>query len=161
MPTQLCIESLARENLSELLRLTRAYFDELSITPQFFGLDLDLAAPLTAYAPPRGNFWLARKGKNDPAQAMVGLLPIARRACELKYLFVAPELRRQGWGKALLGRAVEFARQAEHLEILAALRHDQTDALNLLRNLGFKPCARYNENRQMGIFLSFKFPTTG
>ncbi len=159
MPTELRIESLTRENLAEMVRLTRAYFDESNLTPQFYGQDQDLASPLTAYAPPRGAFWLGRRAKAEPAQAMVGLLPIARRACELKYLFVVPEHRRLGWGRTLLERAVEFARQAEHLEVLAALRHDQVAALKLLQQFGFRPCVRFNENRQLGIFLSFKFPT--
>ncbi len=161
MTTPPLIEILSRESLSELVRLTRAYFDELNLTPQFFALDQDLASPLSAYASPRGSFWLGRQAQGKPAQAMAGILPIARRTCELKYLFVAPEFRRQGWGKAMLSGAVQFARRAEYLEVLAALRHDQTDALNLFRDLGFTPCARFNENRQMGIFLSFKFPTAG
>jgi len=85
------------------------------------------------------------------------VLPLARKTCELKRLYVIPEKRGQGMGFALLKQAMQFARQAEYLEMLQALHHDQTTALSLSRAAGFIPCARFNENRHAGIFLTYKF----
>lgn len=150
------VELLSAGTLTEFVKLTKAYFQELDLVPEFYSLDQDLASPLTAYAPPRGSFWIARGGQGGQAWGMAGVLPIASRTCELKHLYVTPELRRKGWGRRLLTQALNFASQAGYFEMLLALRHDQTAALSLADRNGFKPCARFNANRQTGIFLSHK-----
>lgn len=150
------ITPLEPANLTEMVRLTKDYFGESNQDPAFHDLDQDLTAPLKAYQPPRGGFWLAEYGGHR-SLGMAGVLPIAPRTCELRRLYVAPEARRRGLGRELLHRTLDFARSARYLELLAALRHDQSAALALFEHSGFKPCARFNANRQAGIFLAYKF----
>jgi ribosomal protein S18 acetylase RimI-like enzyme len=150
------ISPLSSENLPELVRLTKAYFSELDLVPEFHNLDQDLTAPLKAYAGPRGGFWLAENDKGK-AWGMAGLLPLAPRTCELKRLYVVSDARRMGLGQKLLHQALDFARQAAYLEILVSLHHNQTAALKLFDSHGFKPVSRFNANRQAGIFLAYKF----
>ncbi len=150
------IELLTKTDLTHVVRLTKDYFQELDLVPQFHNLDQDLTSPLSIYVPPRAGFWLGYESGKTPPIGMAGVLPLASRTCELKRLFVEPEARGQGWGRALLQQTLEFARRAEYMEILVALHHGQTAALTLVQHHGFNPCARFNENRQAGIFLSFK-----
>jgi len=141
--------------LPEFVKLTKAYFQENGLVPEFHALDQDLTAPLKTYTPPRGGFWLVRDSQ-DRAQGMVGVLPIAPRTCEVKRWYVTPDGWRQSMGQALLEHALSFARRAEYLEMLVALRHEYTAALELLQHNGFKPCARFHADQQAGIFLSYK-----
>jgi len=120
-------------------------------------LDQDITQPLSIYAPPRGGFWLVRADdRPEQAAGMLGVMPLAKRTCELKRLYLIPECRGKKWGRKLLEHALEFSRQAEYLEVLVSLQHEQTAALTLLEHHGFKPCARFSEHQHAGIFLSLK-----
>jgi ribosomal protein S18 acetylase RimI-like enzyme len=151
------IELLAVGALAEFIRLTKSYFQEQDLVPEFHALDQDITQPLSIYAPPRGGFWLVRADdRPEQAAGMLGVMPLAKRTCELKRLYLIPECRGKKWGRKLLEHALEFSRQAEYLEVLVSLQHEQTAALTLLEHHGFKPCARFSEHQHAGIFLSLK-----
>jgi len=68
-------------------------------------------------------------------------------------------LVKQLWVKEhlkLMEQALAFARQAEYLEVLVSLFHEQKAAMHLFEKYGFKPCARFSEHQHAGIFLSLK-----
>ena len=153
-PPKILLEPVALGARSEFIRLAKAYFQELDLEPSFHGLDKDLTAPLSTYRPPRAGLWLARTAPGRAAFGMIGVMPLSARSCELKRLYVATDHRRRGWGRVLLEHALQFARAQEYLEMLVALRHDQRDALSLAETMAFTPCARYNRDRQVGLFLS-------
>jgi putative acetyltransferase len=155
--TEFKTEALAVGSLSDFIRLAKAYFQEHDLVPQFHALDQDITQPLTVYAPPRGAFWLVRaSGAGEPAVGLLGVMPLARKTCEIKRLYLAPEWRGKKWGIGLLDLALEFARRAEYLEVLVTLYHEQKAALALFEHHGFKPCARFAEHQHAGIFLSLK-----
>ena len=101
----------------ERIEAARLLFEEyaasLSFDLSFQGWSEELAGLPGPYAPPRGSLMLAYMG-DEPAGAL-GLQPVpvgvriadtgAERAGELKRLFVAPEFRRFGVGRALMLRA--------------------------------------------------------
>jgi ribosomal protein S18 acetylase RimI-like enzyme len=152
------IETLTPEMLSEFIRLTKSYFQDQDLVPEFHALDQDITRPLTVYAPPRGAFWLVRvPGREVYAVGMLGVMPLAKRTCEIKRFYLIPEYRGKKWGGQLLDHVLEFARRAEYLEVLVSLYHEQRAALKLLEKHGFKPCARFAEHQHAGIFLSLKF----
>ncbi|NTV52757.1 MAG: GNAT family N-acetyltransferase [Candidatus Firestonebacteria bacterium] len=154
------ITPLSANSLAEMIRLTRLYFQEQDLVPEFHALDQDLTQPLIVYAPPRGNFWLVRaSGQEERAVGMLGVMPLAKRTCEIKRLYLASEYRGKKWGGKLLEHALAFARRAEYLEVLVSLQHEQKAALNLFAHQGFKPCARFSEHQHAGIFLTLKLNT--
>jgi len=152
--THLLIDPLQAKGLSEWAGLLKTYFEETKLDPEFHRFDQDVAAPLSAYAPPRAGVWLARLEPNGKAVGLAALKPIAKRTGELKRMYVLPEERLKGLGNALWQHILDFAGKAEYLEILLAIRPDQRAALSFCEKRGFKPCARYGEDHRAGIFMS-------
>jgi ribosomal protein S18 acetylase RimI-like enzyme len=153
------LEVLSPDNLSEFIKLTKTYFQEMDVVPEFHALDQDITQPLNIYAPPRGCIWLVRTLGQPHAVGMVGIMPLAKKTCELRRLYIMPEFRKRKWGKTLVDQALAFARKAEYFEVLVALSHDQKNALSMFERYGFKPVARYNEHQHAGIFLALKLNT--
>jgi GNAT superfamily N-acetyltransferase len=82
---------------------------------------------------------------------------LSNRTCEGKRLFVMPEARGKGYGQLLLVQAMNFARFADYVEILASVRPEQKTAQQLYAHNGFHPCARYHPDQRAGIFFSYQF----
>ncbi len=105
-----------------------------SLDYQGFAAELDgLPAP---YAPPGGRLLLARR--RAEWVGTVGLKPLGPRVAEIKRLYVAPQARGSGIGRALLERALRDARQigCERAR-LDSHRRTMTAAIALYRTLGF------------------------
>jgi len=66
-------------------------------------LDADLADPRAFYR----HIWIARIGGS--VVGSVALTPAKDGVTTLKRMYLRPELRGQGWGRRLLGKAVETA----------------------------------------------------
>ena len=79
-------------------------------------------------------------------------------AAEMKRLYVAPQARGCGAGRALIHAAVGLARHsgAAHL-LLDTLPAAMPGAVSLYRSAGFQPTARYNGNDGAG-FAFFRLP---
>lgn len=157
--TSLILNPLRVNILSEFTRLMKGFFEELNIEPEFHRYDQDVTAPMVTYAPPRAGLWLARVEEGKPAVGLAGVRYLANRTCELKRFYVVPEERHKGYGRFLLNQAIDFAEKNEYFEILLSVRPELKNALSLYKSNGFKPCARYNEDRRAGIFFSYKFST--
>jgi len=157
--TSMLIEPLQAQQLSEWASLIKKYFEEIRLDPEFHRFDIDVAAPLAAYASNQGAVWLAHNPDTGKPVGLAAIKAIAKRTAELKRMYVVPEERRKGLGHQLWQRVLEFAKKAEYLEILLAIRPDQRPALAFCEKFGFKPCARYGEDHRAGIFMSYKFPS--
>jgi GNAT superfamily N-acetyltransferase len=155
--TSLIIEPLCVKTLSEFTRIMKGFFEELNIEPEFHRYDQDVTSPMVSYAPPKAGLWFARVEESGPAVGLAGVRSLANRTCELKRFYVLPEKRHKGYGQFLLDQVIRFARENEYLEVLLAVRPELKDALSLYERNGFKPCARYHEDRRAGIFFSYKF----
>ncbi|MCD4812303.1 GNAT family N-acetyltransferase [bacterium] len=157
--TDIILEPLRVKTLAEFTGILKCFFEEMNIEPEFHRFDQDVAAPLVAYAPPRAGLWFARPKEDAAAVGLAGVRPLANRTCELKRLYVMPEERKKGYGQFLLNQAVSFARQMDYFEILLSVKPEQKNAIGLYERNGFRPCARYNDDRRSGIFYSYKFST--
>ncbi len=108
------------------------------------------------YAAPGGAMLLAESSEGHPL-GCVALKPIqarhaGERACELKRLWVRPEARGLGLGRALMLAAIASARKlgydALYLDTVPAA---MPEANALYARLGFVEVPRYNENAVPGI----------
>lgn len=151
------IEPLRASSLGEFTRLIRFLFEESKLEPEFHRFDQDVTAPLTYYVPPKAGVWFLRPGAGLQAVGLAALRSLSTRSCEIKRLYVLPEERGKGYGQLLLNQAMNFARQADYVEILVSVRPEQKTAQKLYELNGFHPCARYHPDQRAGIFFSYQF----
>src|SRR5258705_12283406 len=127
--------SLERD-IETVRQLFRAYAESLpfSLAFQNFTAELDgLPAP---YGAPGGCLLLAKRA--SLAVGVVGLKPLAAGIAEIKRLYVAPEARGDGLGRALAERAIAAARTKGYERLrLDTHRPSMAAAIALYRNLGF------------------------
>ena len=118
-----------RERHASDIHLVDSYFD-----PAAF--DAELANLPGPYAGPHGRLLLARwQGR---VAGCVALKPLAERGCEMKRMFVPPELHGRGVGRALATRLVAEARAAGHTWMRLDTSIRQPEAAGLYRSLGFR-----------------------
>lgn len=154
---QTVIEPLRTSSLGEFTRLIKFLFEEAKLEPEFHRFDQDVTAPLSYYVPPKGGVWFVRPREGLQAVGLTALRGLSNRTCEVKRLFVMPEERGKGYGQLLLVQAMNFARLADYVEILASVRPEQKNAQQLYAHNGFHPCARYHPDQRAGIFFSYQF----
>ena len=100
-------------------------------------------ATLRKYAPPDGALLLA-KLDGEPA-GCVALRRIDETTCEMKRMFVPPELHGRGTGRALADAIVEEARALRYTSMVLDTSIRQKEAQALYRKLGFQPTEPYYE----------------
>jgi ribosomal protein S18 acetylase RimI-like enzyme len=127
-------------------RLFRAYAASLPFDLGFQNFAAELAGLPAPYVPPGGCLLVGRDGSAE-AIGIVGLKPLAAGIAEIKRLYVVPEARGLGLGKALLDRAVEEARAREFKRVrLDSHRVSMGAAITLYRRLGFIEIPAYGPN---------------
>lgn len=105
------------------------------------------------FSSPDGCLLLARDG-GEPV-GCVGLRGLGDNICEMKRLYVTPEFRRRGIGKALAKEVIEKAKSIGY----AWMRIDTFDdaAKALYASLGFKEIEAYRYNPTEGVvFMELK-----
>ncbi len=132
-------------------RLFRAYADSLGVSLDFQDFDIELAGLPGDYLPPAGRLLLAWQG--GEAVGCVALRPLGTAACEMKRLYVSPQARAGGLGRALAHRICDEARVAGYRAIRLDTLPDMTAAQRLYRALGFRPIEPYTFNPVPGALF--------
>lgn len=133
------------EELSIAKELFRAYADWLGIDLAYQGFKEELAGLPGKYAPPDGALLLARNQQRD-VLGCVALRPFALSgACEMKRLYVLPEGRGAGCGKALIEQIVKSARALGYSKMLLDTLPSMTGAISLYKRAGFEQVPAYYE----------------
>jgi GNAT superfamily N-acetyltransferase len=141
-------EAGTAEDLAEAGRLMRDYLSGLPFVVDFQDVDAELADLGRVYAPPRGAVLLARPA-GDPGPAAVGVVGITDFGddrVELKRMYVAPEARGSGAGRALAERAIARARELGYRQMLLDTVASLTAAIALYESLGFVAIDAYRFN---------------
>ncbi|MFY0690362.1 MAG: GNAT family N-acetyltransferase [Paracoccaceae bacterium] len=140
------------ENTAELRALVRAYLDhEIRQLRAISGMDLDtdeLVANtfdhIEAYLPPEGALHLAL-GEEDRMIGCVFLKMIGADACEIKRLYVTPDARGSGLGRALMESILTEAQRLGAKRVLLDTGVYDKAAQALYRKLGFREIDYYPE----------------
>ena len=132
------------DEIAEITRLFNAYAATLSFDLCFQDFAGELAGLPGKYAPPQGALLLARDS-NGHAIGCVAMRPLGNGIAEMKRLYVAPEGRGLGVGRALAAAAIAAARSAGHREMRLDTLPEMPAAQALYRSFGFEVIPPYYE----------------
>src|ERR1700680_2376212 len=110
-------EADAADALESVRALFQEYWTSFGFTPCFQNFDSELAALPGKYAPPHGRLLLATMN-GEPA-GCVALRRFDQKRGEVKRLYVRPQYRGNGLGKALMNALDTEARAIGYSELIA------------------------------------------
>ena len=111
---------------------------EYGLPPDLKGDDSDLDDVESFYRDRGGRFELL-VSSDGAVLGTVGLLPLADGACELRKMYFRPELRGNGWGKAVLDRMIRAAIEDGYRVMQLKTATVLVEAIGLYERFGFQP----------------------
>ena len=138
------IEVITSEDIQVIRELFDEYAVSIGIDLTFQNFEQELIHIADIYMPPDGALLLAKQD-GIPA-GCVGLRKMEVRRCEMKRLYVRPEFRGKGLGKALCSRIILKGRQLGYREMLLDTLSTMTGAQALYRSHGFRETVPYYHN---------------
>jgi putative acetyltransferase len=152
------IQVVTSNDMDIIRALFTDYAQNLGFDLGFQNFAAELATLPGGYAPPGGCLLLARvEGK--PA-GCVALRPLAPGICEMKRLYVRPELRSRGIGRMLVERVIAEARMIGYGKMRLDTVPGMEEAIGLYRRFGFRKIAPYRFNPLVGA-LYFELDLKG
>ena len=137
-------EAASREALESVRALFQEYWTSFGFTPCFQNFDSELAALPGKYAPPSGRLLVATV--NGQPAGCVALRRFDVTRGEVKRLYVRPQFRGSGLGKALMNALAGEARAIGYSELIAdTIPKVMATALALYERLGFERIAPYSD----------------
>jgi putative acetyltransferase len=133
------------QQIARARELFLEYAQSLGFSLCFQNFDEELAALPGDYAPPEGRLLLAES--EGQLAGCVALHKLDRDVCEMKRLYLRPQFRGQGLGRALAGRIIADARQIGYQRMrLDTVEPVMKDAVAMYRKLAFKEITPYRPN---------------
>lgn len=142
-------QAASPQQIAQARELFLEYARSLGFSLCFQNFDKELEALPGRYAPPDGRLLLAEyEGQLAGCVAMRALEP---GICEMKRLYLRPQMRGKGLGRALADRIVAEARQIGYRRMrLDTVEPVMKDAVGMYRKLGFQEIAPYRSNPMAG-----------
>ena len=129
-------------DLAVVAGLFRRYAAALPVDLGYQDFEAELAGLPGKYAAPEGELLLARDAQGAPL-GCVALRPLDAGSCEMKRLYLAPEARGLGLGRALTLAVVEAARGLGYRELRLDTLPTMHAAIGLYERLGFRRIGPY------------------
>lgn len=121
------------------------YAQSLGFSLCFQSFDKELATLPGHYAPPNGRLLLAEC--DGQLAGCVALHRLEDGICEMKRLYLRPQFRGKGLGRALVDRIIVEARQIGYSRMrLDTVEPVMKNAVGLYRKIGFREIAPYCDN---------------
>jgi putative acetyltransferase len=131
--------------IAQARELFLEYAQSLGFSLCFQSFDEELEELPGEYAPPEGRLLLAEY--DGPPAGCVALHMLEPGICEMKRLYLRPQFRGKGLGRALAERIIAEARQiGYHRMRLDTVEPVMRDAVAMYRKLGFSEIAPYRPN---------------
>ena len=131
-------------DIATVRELFLEYASSLEFDLSFQDFDHEVAELPGDYAEPNGCILLA-EDKGTPA-GCIAVRSLGDDACEMKRLYVRPEWRKQGAGRALAVAALREARTRGYHRMRLDTVPGMEAAIALYRALGFRAIAPYRKN---------------
>lgn len=137
-------QAVSADAIESVRALFQEYWASFGFTPCFQNFDSELAMLPGKYAPPRGRLLLATVD-GQPA-GCVALRPFDPNRGEVKRLYVRPQFRGSGLGKALMNTVAAEARAIGYSELIAdTIPKVMATALAMYERLGFERMGPHSE----------------
>ena len=137
-------QAVSADALESVRALFQEYWTSFGFTPCFQNFDSELAALPGKYAPPHGRLLLATLS-GQPA-GCVALRRFDQTRGEVKRLYVRPQFRGSGLGKALMNALAAEARGVGYSELIAdTIPTVMATALAMYERLGFERITPYSD----------------
>ena len=149
-----CIERMKSDSdIALTMGMFTAYARSLNIDLGFQDFEAELASFPTKYAPPAGVVLLARTHRGDPL-GCVAIRPLLASCCEMKRLYVTPEGRGRGIGKALVTAIIKEAERIGYKTMQLDTLSTMIEAIRLYRRQGFVDIEAYYDTPIAGtVFM--------
>jgi putative acetyltransferase len=142
------------ETIAQAAFLFREYASSLSVDLAFQNFERELAELPGEYAPPEGRLLLAFLSDSEKmssstqpdAAGCVALRKMDAASCEMKRLYLRPEFRGHGLGRALAEAVIAAAREIGYQRMLLDTLPEMSRAQILYESLGFKEIPPYRFN---------------
>ncbi len=135
------------EDLEQIKHLFREYFEwvtrDMKFDLTYQGAEDELASLPGAFSPPDGCLLLAES--DGQAVGCVALRRHDARTCEMKRMYVKPEHRGRGVGRALGERIIHEAKRKGYQSMVLDTEVSLKTAQQLYDSLGFKLIQKYYE----------------
>lgn len=138
------IEATREQDILTARALFKEYTDSLGVDLTFQNYEQEVARLETVYGPPAGSLLLARY--NRLFVGCVALRKLDDLTCEMKRLYIKPEARGKGLGKALCKRVIKRGRELGYKRMRLDTLPSMTAAQVLYKKLGFREVEPYYEN---------------
>jgi putative acetyltransferase len=135
--------------IAQVRELFLEYAQSLGFSLCFQNFDQELAGIPGDYAPPAGRLLLVER--EGQLAGCVALHKLGPGVCEMKRLYLRPQFRGKGLGRALAERIITEARQIGYRRMrLDTVEPVMKDAVAMYRKLGFEEIAPYRPNPMAG-----------
>jgi putative acetyltransferase len=149
------IQAESTAQIADARRLFIEYSEWLGLDLCFQNFEKELSELPGGYAPPEGRLYLAVSDKQ--VAGCICLRKIGdnnERTCEMKRLYVRPEFRGRGIGRALGLKLIEEARLIGYERMrLDTLPAQMNEAIKMYRLLGFREIEPYYHNPVKGAMF--------
>jgi ribosomal protein S18 acetylase RimI-like enzyme len=146
-------------DIGEIRALFLEYAQSLGIDLAFQDFEAEITGLPGAYSPPHGCLLLATA--DGRSAGCVAVRDLQAGLCEMKRLYVKPEARGQGVGRALAEAAIRFGRASGYEAMRLDTLPNMVAAQALYRQLGFREIPAYRYNPIPGTtFLELALRTT-
>lgn len=150
------MQAESSEQVARIRELFLEYAGSLGFSLCFQGFDRELAELPGDYAPPDGRLLLAEC--ESVTAGCVALHKLDRGICEMKRLYLRPQFRGKGLGRALAESVIAEARSIGYQNMrLDTVEPVMKDAVALYRQLGFEEIEPYRPNPIAGaMYMELK-----
>jgi putative acetyltransferase len=152
------VQAQSPNQISQARELFLEYAQSLGFSLCFQNFDKELADLPGDYAPPQGCLLLGEY--ENTLAGCVALHKLDDGICEMKRLYLRPNFRGKGLGRALAEAAISLSREiGYHHMRLDTVEPVMRDAVGLYRVLGFKDIAPYRPNPIAGaMYMELELP---
>jgi len=147
-------QASSAEQITLARELFLEYAKALSVDLCFQDFTRELQELPGKYAPPAGRLFLAYHSDDAPNECLAGcgaLRPFSTEICEMKRLYIRPEFRGRGIGRALTLALITAAREIGYRALRLDTLLEMREAHKLYQALGFREIAAYCSNPVEGV----------
>jgi putative acetyltransferase len=139
------VQAESAAQIAQARELFLEYAQSLGFSLCFQNFDKELEGLPGHYAPPEGRLLLAES--EDQLAGCVAMRALEPGVCEMKRLYLRPQFRGKGRGRALADRIIAEARHIGYQRMrLDTVEPVMKDAVAMYRKLGFKEISPYRSN---------------